>query len=119
MARLPLKPSVVKRLFAVSGNECAYPNCPENLVNAKGTVIGEICHIEAAEKGGERFNENSNDEYRRSFENLILMCGKHHKETNDINEYTTPKLKKFKSDHEKKFLKNNYQASDHVVQHAI
>lgn len=119
MARLPLKPSVIKRLFALSGNKCAYPNCPENLVNAKGKVMGEICHIEAAEKGGERFNEKSNDEYRRSFENLILMCGKHHKETNDINEYTTPKLKKFKADHEKRFLKNTYKASDQIVQQAI
>ncbi len=119
MARLPLKQSVVKRLFALSGNNCAYPNCPEDLVNAKGTVIGEICHIEAAEKGGERFNEKSNDEYRRSFENLILMCGKHHKETNDINEYTTPKLKKFKADHENKFLKKPYNASDQIVQQAI
>lgn len=119
MPRLSLKPSVVKRLFALSGNKCAYPNCPENLVNVKGMVIGEICHIEAAEKGGERFNEKSNDEYRRSFENLILMCGKHHKETNDIIEYTTPKLKKFKADHEKKFLKNTYKASDQIVQQAI
>lgn len=119
MARIPPKTSVVKRLFALSGNKCAYPNCTEDLVNAKGTVIGEICHIEAAEKGGERFNEKSNDEYRRSFENLILMCGKHHKETNNTNEYTTPKLKKFKADHEKKFLKNTYDASDQIVQQAI
>jgi hypothetical protein len=119
MTRLSPKPSVVKRLFALSGNECAYPNCKENLVNAKGTVIGEICHIEAAERGGERFNEKSNDEFRRSFENLILMCGNHHKETNDVNEFTTQKLIKFKSDHEKKFLKDNYNASNQVVQQAI
>ena len=119
MARLPLKPSVVKRLFALSGNKCAYPNCPEDLVNAKGTVIGEICHIEAAEMGGERFNEKSNDEYRRSFENLMLMCGKHHKITNDINEYPTPKLTQIKSVHEKKFLTNTYNASERVVQQAI
>ena len=119
MSRLPLKPSVVKRLFALSGNKCAYPNCHEDLVNANGTIIGEICHIEAAEKGGERFNEESNDEYRRSFENLILMCGIHHKETNDINEYTTPKLKKFKADHENKFLNKPYNASDQIVQQAI
>lgn len=119
MARLSLKPSVVKRLFALSGNKCAYPNCTEDLVNAKGIVIGEICHIEAAEKGGARFNEKSNDELRRSFENLMLMCGKHHKVTNDSNEYTAPKLRMFKSNHEKRFLNNNYNSSDNVVQQAI
>lgn len=119
MARLPLKPSVVKRLFALSGNKCAYPNCAEDLVNAKGTVIGEICHIEAAEKGGERFNERSNDEYRRSFENLMLMCGKHHKVTNEVEEYTTPKLRKFKFDHERRVLNSSYTPTAQVVQQAI
>lgn len=38
MGRLALKPSVIKRLFAVSKNECAYPQCKEKIVDEFGTV---------------------------------------------------------------------------------
>lgn len=115
MSRLPLKPSVVKRLFAVSKNECAFPGCNEAIVDNFGTVIGEICHIEGAEEGGERYNNDSNDEYRRSFENLILMCSNHHKKTNNVIEYPTEKLTKFKLDHES----GDFQVSDIIVEQAI
>lgn len=119
MGRLPLKPSVVKRLFAISKNECAYHNCEEKIVDEYGTVIGEICHIEAAEKGGERYNEFSDDEYRRSFDNLILLCSNHHKKTNNLKEYTVEKLKKIKAQHELQNRGSNYQVSDYVVKLAI
>lgn len=115
MSRLSLKPSVVKRLFALSRNECAYPSCIEVIIDDFGTVIGEICHIEAAEEGGERYNENSNDEYRRSFDNLILMCSNHHKKTNNVAEYSTDKLIEFKSEHES----GNFPVSDFIVEQAI
>jgi len=119
MARLSLKPSVVKRVFALSGNQCAFPNCKQNMVDSNGTVIGEICHIEAAEINGERYNQNSNDEYRRSFVNLILMCGVHHKTTNNVEIYTVDKLEKIKFNHESKFLQQNYVVSESIVEQAI
>ncbi len=115
MARLKPKESVVKRLFALSGNKCAYPGCKNHIVDELGTVIGEICHIEAAEVGGERYNEDSNDEYRRSFENLILMCSNHHKKTNNIQKYTTPLLTKYKQEHENRFVNQPYDATDEVI----
>lgn len=119
MARLAPKSSVVKRLFALSGNQCAHPDCKENIVDEYGTVIGEICHIEAAEIGGERYNEFSNDEDRRSFENLILMCSNHHKKTNNTEEYTTLILKRIKADHENRNIQRQYIASDDIVNNAI
>lgn len=119
MARLQPTPTVVKRLFALSNNVCAYPNCEEKIVDEYGTVIGEICHIEAAEKGGERYNEFSDDEYRRSYDNLILMCSNHHKKTNNFKEYTVEKLKKIKAQHELQNSKSNYQVSEDVVNQAI
>ncbi len=119
MARLKPKESVIKRLFALSGNQCAYPECEEHIVDELGTVIGEICHIEAAEIGGERYNDDSNDEHRRSFENLILMCSNHHKKTNNIQAYKTPSLIQYKSEHEKRFINNAYQVSDRAVNEAI
>ncbi|MBX2948108.1 MAG: hypothetical protein KF704_02425 [Crocinitomicaceae bacterium] len=119
MARLEPKPSVVKRLFALSGNQCAFTGCQEHIVDEYGTVIGEICHIEAAEKGGERYNPDSNDEYRRSFENLILMCSNHHKKTNNIAEYPPSKLQQIKATHEASNTENMYDASDNIINQSI
>ncbi|MDB5141157.1 MAG: hypothetical protein JWR12_3073 [Mucilaginibacter sp.] len=119
MSRIPLKPSTIKKLFALSGNNCAFPNCKEHMVDRSGVVLGEICHIEAAEELGERYNVNSNNEERRNYENLILMCSKHHKITNDVKEYTVGALKKFKVDHESIYLNKQYNVSEQVVTNAI
>lgn len=91
---------VIKQLYAKSGNQCAFPGCKEQLFNEKGDNISNICHIEAAEKGGQRFNENSTNEERASYENLILLCNKHHIITNDVETYTVEKLKEMKRKHE-------------------
>lgn len=119
MARLAPTPTVVKRLFALSGNKCAFPGCETSMVNSTGTVIGQICHIEAAEIGGERYNNKQTDEERRSFENLILLCANDHTKTNDVSKYTVEVLKKMKAEHEKKFINKEYSASDKIVEQAI
>lgn len=67
----------------------------------------QICHIEAAEEGGQRYNKDSNDDYRRSFENLILLCPNHHVETNNEAVYTVEVLRAMKRKHEKKMLKSS------------
>lgn len=38
-----------------------------------GNFIGQICHIEAAEEGGERFKPIMTNEERRAFDNLMHM----------------------------------------------
>lgn len=119
MARLQPTSTVVKRLFALSGNKCAYPTCDQKIVDEHGSVIGEICHIEAAEQGGERYNLSSNDEYRRSFENLVLLCSNHHKKTDNVEEYPVEKMKKIKNRHEQQNKDSNYQASEKNINQAI
>jgi hypothetical protein len=94
-----------ERLYSLSSNQCAFPNCNVKLFNEEGTNISNICHIEAAYPDGERYNANSTDDERRNYENLILLCPNHHKETDDINKYTVEVLKKMKRYHEAKFLK--------------
>lgn len=62
--------TTIKQLFTLSGNKCANPQCTNNLIHIDGdtiTVIAQICHIEAANVGGERYNENMNDDERRHF----------------------------------------------------
>ncbi len=119
MQRKEIKISTVKRLFALSGNTCSFPGCNEKMVDENGISIGEICHIEAAEKGGPRYNENSDDERRRSFDNLFLLCPSHHKKIDRDLTYTTDSLKKMKLDHQNKFLNRPYNVSDEVVARAL
>jgi ABC-3C protein len=92
-----------KRLFSLAYNTCSFPGCDVEFArDDREELLANICHIEAAEPGGERYNPNSNDEYRRSYENLILLCANHHIVTNDVEKYTVEVLKEMKRNHQEK-----------------
>ncbi|AHG20729.1 hypothetical protein Z042_14770 [Chania multitudinisentens RB-25] len=69
----------IKRLFAMSGNTCAFPGCQLPIVESAGVITGEICHIRAQSERGPRFDKNQTEDERHSFENLVLLCRHHHK----------------------------------------
>lgn len=94
--------ATVKRLFAMSGNCCAFPKCRNTLVDEpSGKVIGQICHISARSSEGPRFDDALTDEQRHSFENLILLCPIHHQVIDDDPvAYTIERLQQMKSNHE-------------------
>ncbi len=120
MARKSPTSSVVKRLFAKSGNRCAYDDCINTLVDDDGNVLGEICHIEAASKNGPRYNPHSDDEHRRSYDNLILLCERHHKIVDKNPEiYTSQKLRHFKSSHQTKNSTSGFKVTEKVITDAI
>ena len=73
------------------------------MMDEDGVFIGQVCHIEAAETGGPRFNPLMTNEERRAASNLVLMCYEHHKVTNDESTYTTQRLADIKRDHERHF----------------
>lgn len=103
--RLAPKTETLRELFLKSGNLCAYPGCGALMMNVDGVFIGQLCHIEAAEEGGERFNPQMTNEDRRHISNLILMCYPHHEETNNVGKYPVAKIRQFKNDHEKRFAR--------------
>ena len=119
MARKPPSLSTVKKLFAVSGTECSNPDC-QNKLTSSNTVMGEICHIEAAEEDGPRYNSKSNDEYRRSFQNLLLLCPNCHTEI-DKNKvsYPTSMLRGWKKRHQGKYAESKFRISDSLAKKAI
>ncbi len=96
------EPSVatIKRLYAVSGNRCAFPKCPAPLVH-EGKVTGRICHIKGAKPGSARHDQKQSDAERHGFGNLILMCPIHH-DVIDADEvaYTVERLHNLKMAHE-------------------
>ena len=101
--RLAPTQETLRELFLKSGNLCAYPGCGRLMMNEGGVFVGQVCHIEGAESGGERFNPNMTNEERRSVANLMLMCYDHHTVTNDVERYTVEILKGYKRDHEIRF----------------
>ncbi|MDP3743696.1 MAG: HNH endonuclease signature motif containing protein [Methylotenera sp.] len=97
--------TTVKRLFALSGNQCAFPECCSPLVESTETITGEICHIKAASSGGPRFDKTQGDIERHAASNLLLLCGRHHKIIDSEPEkYTVEFLTNLKRNHEQKGL---------------
>ena len=115
MSRLSPKSDAIRALFARSGNRCAFPGCTSPLINERNEFIAQVCHIEAAEEGGERFNPNQTDEERRQYANLIILCYPHHVETNDVVTYTGRRLQEIKITHEKNFEKNPFKIDESLL----
>lgn len=98
--------ATVKRLFALSGNVCAFPKCKLPLVDkASGKVTGRICHIKARKAGEPRYDPSQTEEERHAFENLVLMCPIHHDVIDaDERSYTVARLHDIKARHEAEHL---------------
>jgi hypothetical protein len=100
----PTGPSTatIKRLFGLSSNRCAFPDCTNVMIHSEnGTVIGQVCHIEGEKPRAPRHNKKQTPKQRHAFENLILMCGIHHKLIDDRwQKYPKEKLFEMKADHE-------------------
>jgi len=109
----------LKRLFGLSGNLCAFPSCNVLLVNTKNALDSNICHIEAANEGGERYNSSMTDEERAEYANLILLCRQHHEETNDVIKYTVKALKNMKQKHESSYLNQRFKNNPSMLKNAI
>ena len=107
----------IKRLFAVSGNRCAFSGCTLPLVDqGSDTVLGEICHIQAQSAGGPRYDPGQPDEARHGFDNLLLLCPSHHKIVDENPEtHTVEALCAMKRAHEAKHA-GGAEPSDEVAE---
>lgn len=102
--------------MAKSGNQCAFPGCMAELVTYDNLFVGEICHIEAAEPGGPRFNPAASDEERRDYDNLLLLCHPHHRRVDsDTAQYTAERLREIKASHDGRFIRNPFKVDEAVV----
>lgn len=119
MARRSPSAESLKLLYVRSGNECAFPGCDHPIFNDNGLYIAQLCHIKAASEGGQRYDETQTDEERSAPENLLFMCHRHHKETDDIEEYTVEKLTEIKTNHELKFTEKGKEASKEMIRQVL
>ncbi len=97
----------LKRLYSLVGNTCSHPDCQEVLLGRESVNLSEICHIEALNKGGPRYNADPSitDKQRNDYPNLLLLCKNHHGIIDEKNSAGTPlysvaQLKAMKQAHE-------------------
>src|SRR5580692_657611 len=94
-------PATLKRLYALSGNLCAFPGCSAKIVQGK-VLVGAVCHIRAASPGGPRYDPRQSPAERHGIENLILLCANDHRIVDgDVETYSVASLEKMKADHER------------------
>jgi hypothetical protein len=118
----------IKVLFTLSGNQCAFPGCTNEIVAAEtqwsdAAVVGHICHIYAAADNGPRGKPDLTTKERNSPGNLILMCGHHHPLIDKQWEtYPATQLKEWKKAHETKATPGTAEAiraETHISKHAF
>ena len=105
-------------LYALSGNQCAHPDCTEFLIEqatgeAEAHSKGEICHIFAVSESGPRGKPGLTEPQLHSLDNLILLCRNHHTIIDGQHaSYPASRLKKWKDDHEERV--KQLQASENL-----
>jgi len=107
--------STIKALLARSGNQCAFRDCEHPIVDDNNLFIAQLCHIEAVSPKGQRFNPLKTQEQINSYENLLFLCYRHHKVTDNETLYTVEELKKMKDFHESRFKENPFTFSDDIL----
>lgn len=115
MSRKAPSAETLKLLYVRSGNECAFPDCQHPIFNDNGLYIAQLCHINAANEGGERYDNKQSDEERRSPDNLLFMCHRHHKETDDEKIFTTDILRELKLKHEERYTEKGKEANQNMI----
>lgn len=114
------KPSTLKALFAKSGNQCAYPSCTQPVIDDKNILVAQVCHINAVKKSDARLDETLDEEYLRSYENLIILCHAHHKRVDTLEgEYPTECLQQMRRNHEDSMLSADFLPSDSIIADSI
>lgn len=115
VTRLAPTKDTLNLLFSLCGNVCAFPGCDHEVFDNDDNFIAQICHIEGALEGGQRFNPQSDNESRRVYSNLIILCYRHHKVTDNTKVYTTYKMLEMKTTHEAQFRKQAELPPIHLI----
>lgn len=95
-----------KLLWGRSGNKCAFEECRNDLVadeteSDDESIIGDEAHIVSRKEDGPRGKSILTPEERDKYDNLVLLCRKHHKIVDDQHiYYTVEKLNEIKKTHE-------------------
>lgn len=104
--RKDIPAKTVNLLWARTAGRCQYEGCNEvlsrDILTKKNYNAAYIAHIIAAEVDGPRGDEVLSPKLCQDFENLMLMCDKHHRliDRIELKEHTVDILKEMKRKHE-------------------
>ncbi len=97
----------LKKLFALSGNVCAFPGCNAPIVDTDtGVVVGDICHIKGRSENGPRYDPTQSEAERNGYDNLLVMCVPHNRIVDDqrtYHLYPVEVLQEYKRNHEAQY----------------
>lgn len=94
------------KLFARSGNICAFPECGRVLVtlaadDGRPVLLGEIAHIVAESPNGPRGESSLSMDERNRYKNILVLCNVHHQLVDAApHAYPVERLRSMKADHE-------------------
>jgi hypothetical protein len=103
---------VTNRLFALSGNQCAFPGCTNAVTvqepGEQPVTLAQRAHIVGVGRQGPRSRETPISDDIDAVENLVLFCGEHHRIV-DANPriYSVQVLAKYKAGHEARIAPKN------------
>ncbi len=91
-----------KLIWGLFAGRCAI--CKEMLIenddSTGRSLVGEVAHNTSERPGAARYNSSMTDEERNDPENLMLLCRKHHKITDDNEQiYTREVLSTIRADY--------------------
>ena len=116
MGKRKIDIGTLRFLYVHSGNCCAFEGCHNPIFEDDGTLTGECCHIEAFSPKGPRYNTCQSDEERNGYDNLVLMCARHHKIIDgNPKKYSVELLKEMKRIHENQFYASQLKATDRML----
>jgi hypothetical protein len=104
--RLPPLADDERQLWVLCGNECAWGDCRERLMQPDGAWIGELAHIVGAEPGSARHEPTWTKDQLRAVGNLMFLCPNHHSRidhTRSRDQYPVEDLRAMKEAHESRF----------------
>ena len=112
---------VTNRLFALSGNQCAFPDCTNAVTDQdpgeQPVTLAQRAHIVGVGRQGPRSQETPLSDDIDAVENLVLFCGEHHRIV-DANPriYSVQVLAKYKADHEARIAPKNLRQAPPLLE---
>lgn len=105
-------------LFALSGNQCAHPDCTLPVTDRRRVTVSEVCHIHPKRPGNPvnpRWDPDLTEDEINDISNLILLCKHHHGivDRTEADLYTADELRKWKDDHERRLLPPRHETYAH------
>lgn len=95
------------KVWVRSGGRCAFCNVYllESELTLRPVLLGEVAHNVAASDSGPRGDVSMDTEDRNSAENLLLLCGLHHPDSDkrvQLDLLTVDQLRSIKQEHERR-----------------